>query len=317
MQGLRAAALLAGAAFLLVLPLLVDAYWLRIATGVLMWAGLACSWNLVGGYGGYISFGHSAFFGIGAYATAILMGRQFGLPFVATIPVGLVGAAAVAGIIGAPTMRLRGSYFAIATWAFAEMLYQLVTVLEITGGTGGLSLPPFLNENFFYFAMLGAVLAAYVLVWLLCERSRFGLRIKALRDHEPAAEALGINTVRVKVQAFALSAAIAAVFGSIYAYWVTFIDPPSVLGGAITDQMVVMVLLGGLGSVWGPALGATLLWLLNRIFWATLGDTTIYIPILGLIIALVVLFLPNGLVSLIPSRARRDPGLLTTLMRKL
>jgi len=123
--------------------------------------------------------------------------------------------------------------------------------------------------------------------------------------------------VRVKVQAFALSAAIAAVFGSIYAYWVTFIDPPSVLGGAITDQMVVMVLLGGLGSVWGPALGATLLWLLNRIFWATLGDTTIYIPILGLIIALVVLFLPNGLVSLRPRRAGGGRGLLMTLIRKL
>ena len=317
MRALPAAALGVGAAILLALPLLVDAYWLRIATGVLMWAGLACSWNLVGGYAGYISFGHSAFFGIGAYATAILMGRQVGLPFVATIPIGLVAAAAVAGIIGAPTMRLRGSYFAIATWAFAEMLYQLVTVLEITGGTGGLSLPPFLNEDFFYYAMLVAALAAYALVWLLCERSRFGFRIKALRDHEPAAEALGINTVRVKVQAFALSAAIAAVFGSIYAYWVTFIDPPSVLGGAITDQMVVMVLLGGLGNVWGPALGATLLWLLNRIFWATLGDTTIYIPILGLIIALVVLFLPNGLVSLIPRRARGDQGLLMSLIRKL
>lgn len=318
-RAITAAATLIGATLLVAMPWLLDAYWLRIATGVLMWMGLAASWNIVGGYAGYISFGHSAFFGIGAYATAILMGSGFGLPFLATIPIGLIAAAAVAGVIGAPTMRLRGSYFAIATWAFAEMLYQLVTVLEITGGTGGLSLPPFLNEHFFYFVMLATAAATYALVWLLFEYSRFGFRIKALRDHEPAAEAMGINTVLVKVQAFALSAAIAAVFGSIYAYWVTFIDPPSALGGQITDQMVVMVLLGGLGTVWGPALGGALLWLLNRTLWASLGDTTIYIPILGVLIALVVLFLPNGLVSLIPRRraARSDYGLLKTLVRKL
>lgn len=316
----------AGPAFLLLvavllgaLPLALDPYWLRIATGVLMWAGLACSWNIVGGYAGYISFGHSAFFGIGAYATAILMGREYGLPFIATVPFGLIGAAAVAAVIGAPTMRLRGSYFAIATWAFAEMLYQLVTVLEITGGTGGLSLPPFLDENFFYYSMLGAALASYVLVWLLMEHSRFGFRLKALRDHEPAAEAMGIHTTRVKVQAFALSAGMAAVFGSIYAYWVTFIDPRSALGGEITDQMVVMALLGGLGSAWGPALGATLLWLTNRTVWATWGDTTVYLPILGLVIALVVLFLPNGLISLLPRRREAERGrrLLGTLVKKL
>lgn len=301
------------------LPFVLDAYSLRIATGVLMWAGLACSWNIVGGYAGYISFGHSAFFGIGAYATAILMQPGVGFPFAATVPVGLLCAAVVAAVIGAPTMRLRGSYFAIATWAFAEMLLQLTSVLEITGGTAGLSLPPYLNEFYFYYTMLGAALASYLLVWLLLERSRFGYRLKALRDHEPAAEALGINTTQVKVQAFALSAAIAALFGSVYAYWVTFLDPPSAMGGEITDQMVVMVLLGGLGTVWGPALGATVLWLANRTIWATWGDTALYLPVIGLVIALVVLFLPNGLVSLFPGRRalRSGRGLLTSLVRKL
>lgn len=308
-------------AFLLVMPFLLDTYWLRIATGVLMWSGLACAWNIVGGYAGYISFGHSAFFGVGAYATAILMGREFGVPFLATIPVGLVAAMALCFVIGAPTMRLRGAYFAIATWAFAEMLFQLASILEITGGTGGLSLPARIDATFFYYAMLVAAVVAYGVVWALLERSRFGLRLKALRDHEPAAEAFGINTVAVKVQALSLSGGICAVFGSIYAYWVTFIDPPSVLGAAITDQMVVMALLGGLGSLWGPALGATLLWLLNRFFWAELGDTTLYIPVLGVVIALIVLFLPNGLVSLIPRRLVQDGGaarsMLKTIWRKL
>jgi branched-chain amino acid transport system permease protein len=294
--------LIAFAAVLALLPEMIDSYWLRIATGAVMWAGLACSWNIIGGYAGYIDFGHSAFFGIGAYATAIFMGDSFGWPFLATIPVGLLAAAAVAAVIGGPTLRLRGAYFAIATWAFAELLMQLANVLEVTGGTGGLSLPPFLDERFFYFAMLAATALTYGLTWLLFERSHFGLKVKALRDHEPAAEAMGINTAAVKLQAFALSAAVAAVFGSIFAYWVTFINPKSVLGGDITDQMVIMVLLGGLGSLWGPALGGALLFFVNRFVWMTWGDTAFYIAILGIAIILVVLFLPNGIAGLFTGR---------------
>ncbi|MGH6913258.1 MAG: branched-chain amino acid ABC transporter permease, partial [Geminicoccales bacterium] len=282
---------------LLATPAFLDAYWLRIATGVLMWAGVACSWNVIGGYAGYIDFGHSAFFGIGAYATAILMGDAFGWSFATTIPVGIVAATGLAALIGGPTLKLRGAYFAIATWAFAETLLQLAMVLEITGGTAGLSLPPFLDEHFFYYSMLAATAGTYALTWLLFERSRFGFKVKALRDHEPAAEALGINTAWVKLQAFALSAAMAAVFGSLSAYWVTFINPRSTLGGDITDQMVVMVLLGGLGSLWGPALGATALFLLNRVFWMNWGDTAFYIALLGFAIIMVVLFLPNGLIG--------------------
>lgn len=314
-RALRALPLLVLAGVLACLPLWLSPYWLRIATGVLMWAGLACSWNVIGGYAGYISFGQSAFFGIGAYATAMLMASRVGAPFAATVVVGLVAAAVLGALIGGPTLRLRGAYFAIATWAFAEMLFQLVTVLDVTGGTGGLSLPPLLDERFFYYTMLAAAAASYALVYLLLERSRFGLRVKALRDHEPAAQALGINTVAVKVQAFSLSAAMAAVFGSIYAYWVTFIDPPSALGGDITDQMVVMALLGGLGTLWGPAIGASALFLVNRVFWALWGNTTIYIAVLGLVIALVVLFLPNGLISLFAGRAR--PALVRSLWRNL
>ncbi len=310
-----AALLAAVAAVLVTLPLWLSAYWVRIATGVLMWAGLACSWNIVGGYAGYINFGHGAFFGIGAYSTAILMGDRFALPFLPTVPVGLVVAAAVAAAIGAPTLRLRGAYFAIATWAFAEVLFEVATLLEITGGTGGLSLPPLLDERFFYYAMLAAAAATYALCYWLLERSRFGYRLKALRDHEIAAETMGIDTATAKVQAFALSAAIAAVFGSIYAYWVTFIDPPSVLGGDLTDQMVVMVLLGGLGHPWGPAVGAAALYLINRFFWATWGDTAAYIAVLGLVIAAVVLFLPDGLISLWRGVPRRR--LLRTWLAKL
>lgn len=311
----RALVIIACIVALSVLPAFVDSYTLRIATGALMWAGLACAWNIVGGYAGYISFGHSAFFGIGAYTTAILMQSGIGASFFTTLLPAILLSIAVAIAIGFPTMRLRGAYFAIATWAFAEMLLQLATVLDITGGTAGLSLPAYLNEFFFYYTMLVTAAASFIGVWWLIDRSRFGFRIKALRDDEPAAESLGIRTNLIKVQAFALSAAITALFGSIYAYWTTYIDPHSVMGPQITDQMVVMVLLGGLGTVWGPALGGVLLWVTNRYIWSTFGDTVVYLPILGVIIALVVLFLPNGLISLLVGR-RRGRELIAKILSK-
>jgi len=294
---------------LLAMPALVNNYWLRIATGALMWAGLACSWNMLGGYAGYINFGHSAFFGLGAYSTGLLMTLPLGVPFAATIPAGVIVTAGFAFVIGAPTLKLRGAYFAIATWAFAEVLMQLAGVVDFTGGVGGMSLPPFLNERFFYFVMLAAAVATYLLTWGLFEHSRFGLKVKALRDHEPAAEAMGINTARIKLQTFVLSAVTASVFGSIYAYWVTIITPKSVFGGDITDQMVVMVLLGGLGTLWGPALGGVLLFVINRVIWMYWGDTAFYIAILGTAIILVVLFLPEGIMGLLGRRAGRVPVL--------
>lgn len=289
---------------LALMPLLVNNYWLRIATGALMWAGLACSWNILGGYAGYINFGHSAFFGLGAYASALLMGDPFGLPFLATIPAGMLVTALFAVIIGAPTLRLRGAYFAIATWAFAEVLIQFASVMDFTGGIGGIGLPPYLNERFFYYAMFGAAILTYLLTWALFEHSRFGLKVKALRDHEPAAEAMGINTSLVKLQTFVISAVTASVFGAIFAYWVTFINPKSVFGGDITDQMVVMVLLGGLGSLWGPAIGGVALFIVNRMVWMYWGDTAFYIAVLGAAIVLVVLFLPNGIAGLFAKRAK-------------
>ena len=299
---------------LALMPFLVNNYWLRIATGALMWAGLACSWNMLGGYAGYINFGHSAFFGLGAYVTAFLMNDPFGLPFVATIPAGMLVTALFAIIIGAPTLRLRGAYFAIATWAFAEVLIQFASAMDFTGGIGGIGLPPYLNERFFYYAMFGVAALTYLITWALFERSRFGLKVKALRDHEPAAEAQGINTALVKLQTFVLSAVTASVFGAIFAYWVTFINPKSVFGGDITDQMVVMVLLGGLGSLWGPAIGGVALFVVNRLVWMYWGDTAFYIAVLGAAIVLVVLFLPNGIAGLF---ARRKANALDKMAGKL
>jgi branched-chain amino acid transport system permease protein len=279
-------------------------YWVRIFTGVAMWAALALSWNIIGGYAGYISFGQVAFFGIGAYTTALLMqpGRDWN--FFATLPVGALIAVLVAAVVGWPVLRLRGAYFAIASWALAEALQQVATAAGFTGGSSGLSTPTNSSTSFFYYVMLVGAVLTFLICYLLLERSRFGYRVKAVRDHETAAESLGIDTTRVKIAAVAVSAEIPAVFGGIDAYWITFINPQSVIAGDITDQMVVMALVGGLGTLWGPALGALVLYLINRQFLATFGDTTSYIAVIGALVALIVLFLPDGLVSL-GSRGRQ------------
>jgi branched-chain amino acid transport system permease protein len=300
----QAVVLIAIAVFMVSVPGWAGDYWTRILTGVCMWAGLAMAWNVLGGYGGYISFGHAAFFGIGAYATAVLMQPERGWNFFLTLPVGAAAAAVVAAVVGWPTLKLRGAYFAIATWALAEAIAQLATVASFTGGSSGLTIPGFESTSYFFYAMLIAAAVTYLLCYVLLERSRFGFKIRAVRDNEAAARSVGIDTTRVKIQAFVLSAVIPAVFGGIDAYWITFMNPSSVLSADITDQMVVMALIGGLGTMWGPAIGAAALYILNRQFVAWFGDTTSYIAMVGALVALVVLFLPDGLVSLVPGARR-------------
>lgn len=295
---IRAAGLTALVVIGATFPLWNTAYSVRLATGVALWAGLALSWNVICGYAGYISFGHVAFFGIGAYTTGILMQPEYGWPFLATLPVAAVIAAAFAAVAGYPALRLRGAYFAIATWAIAEAVREFATVSSFTGGSGGLTLPVNSSPSYFYYTMLIAAALSYVLCYVLLERSRFGFRVKAVRDNEAAARAQGIDATRVKMEAFMLSAAIPAVLGGINAYWITFINPDSVLNTIITDQLVVMVLVGGLGHAWGPALGAAVLYLINEQFLVTFGSSTSYIAMIGVLVMLVVLFLPDGLVSL-------------------
>jgi branched-chain amino acid transport system permease protein len=291
-------------AVLFLLPMMTTPYYVRVATGVAMWAGLALSWNVICGYAGYISFGHVAFFGIGAYTTAILMQPQHDWNFWATLPVAAVIAGAVAALVGWPALRLKGAYFAIATWALAEAVRELATILDFTGGSRGLTTPIHLDDTFFYYTMLATSAIAFAVCYLLLERSRFGFRVKAVRDNEIAARAQGINTTLVKIAAFVLSAIIPAVLGGINAYWITFINPESVLNTIITDQLVVMVLVGGLGHAWGPALGATVLYIFDEQLRVSYGETTAYIIIVGALVMAFVLFLPDGLVS-IGRRVRR------------
>lgn len=280
---------------LLILPLIFrNPFFLRIATEALMWIGLAISWDIIGGYTGRVNFGHGAFFGIGAYITAILM-MEWGWAFLPTLPIAGFGAGLVAFIIGFPTLRLMGAYFAIAMWSLALAFQQLALLMNITGGPDGMRLPTFLNPEFFFYLMLVMVMGTFVLLWYLMECASFGFKVRSIREDESGAMALGLNPTRIKIQAFVLSAAPAGLIGGIYAYWVSYIDPPSVFGDIITDQAIVMTILGGMGTLIGPAIGAVILFAFKTVFWAYLSDyQVLYLIILGVVIALTVFFLPNG-----------------------
>lgn len=296
------------------LPFITSTFWVRITTGVLMWIALAQSWNIIGGYTGYINFGHGAFFGIGAYFTGLTM-KLLGIPFfLSVILAGLLNSI-LAFLIGLPTLRLRGAYFAISTWAFAEAIRQLANILKLTGGSYGFRLPAYLNEVFFYFVMLGAALLTMSCTYILVDRSRFGLCLRAIRDAPDAAESLAVDTTKEKLKAFALSAFFPGMIGGIYAYWLTFIHPNNVLSLLITDQMVVMALVGGVGTFWGPAIGAIVIQLTNRLIWLIFGAEVYYLILLGLAVGAVVLLMPDGIVGLM-TRARLRPSSISAPSRQ-
>lgn len=281
---------------LVVIPYVTTRFWTRIALQALMWIGLAQSWNMIGGYAGYLDFGHGAYFGLGAFVTGIAM-VSFGTSFLPGFLLAALVAAALAYAIGVPTLRLTGAYFAIATWAFAELVRQVALILDITGGTYGLSLPVGPEPSTFYYSMLALTTGVMVVTWALFEHSEFGIRVKAQRDNEDAAESLGIDTARVKRQVYVMSAVTAAVFGSLNAYFITYIHPNSVLAPIVTDRMVIMGLLGGLGTVFGPVAGGLIVFLSERLSSLFLGETTFYLPLIGLMIMVVVLFAPSGVIG--------------------
>ncbi len=293
----------------LAVPLVVhDTFLLRVLTEAIMWIGLAIAFDVLAGYTGYLNFGHSAFFGIGAYTTAILMMRA-SWPFPLAVAAGGLAAAIGAVIAGLPTLRLRGAYFAIATWALSRAIQQLALMMTLTGGPDGMRLTAFLHPQFFYYVFLGVVGATFFVLWFLLERAPFGLKLKAIREDEQGAKALGLNPTKLKVHAFVISAVPTAIIGGVFAYWVTFIDPDSTLGDLVSDQALVMVVFGGMGTLIGPVVGAVLMFAFKTVFWAYLAQyEVLYLIILGAVIAASVVFLPNGVVGAIRRRATTRPG---------
>jgi branched-chain amino acid transport system permease protein len=308
---------IAVAAFLLVYPFLFTtpfAHHLLIL--ILLYALMAQSWNVVAGLAGMISLGHAIFFGIGAYASTVLYVKWGITPWIGLL-VGMALSALAAVAVGVPTLRLRGHYFAIATLLIGSSVQIIVQRWDWVNGASGLYIPidrsaPWLNLQFhtskvpYYYLALGAAALGFGAVWLL-RRSRLGFRLQAMRDDPDAAASLGIGIARHKVLAFMISAAMMSIAGTFYAQYVLVLDPERVLSVDISIIVVLMTVLGGSGTLWGPALGAAILIPLSEYTRIWLGGTgrTVDLIIYGLLILAVCLWRPAGILSLVSERIRR------------
>jgi branched-chain amino acid transport system permease protein len=282
------------------LPLSGDSYWMRLGTTMLMYGVLAISWNFIGGMAGYPSFASAAFFGLGAYTGAVA--QKLGVPMALAWGLAGIFALAFAAALGLALLRLRGHYFAIASLVVAEVLRELVNAAtDLTGGGMGLNLPiPRLasvqaQAVFFFYAMLALAALAFATT-LVVVRSRLGFGLRCIQQNESAADMLGVNTTRYKVAAFMLSGVFVGVAGAIYASWLHYIEPPDVFDVLYSVKAIVMVLLGGAGSVFGPLVGAALFLSLEELVWR--NYLQVHTGVLGLLIVLLVMFLPRGLMSL-------------------
>ena len=302
-EGLALAAL----GVLLLLPLGVGAYPVRLATVIFMWAALAGAWNLLAGYAGSVDLGPVVHYGVGGFATAALM-LKAGLPFVVSALLAGVVAMAIAYAVGTPTLRLRGAYFAIGTLALAESAKQLALAWDrlipfpLTGGSAGVSLPLASGYVLFYYVMLvlmtGVTAAA---LWL--QRSKFGYGLRAVGENDRLAEASGVNIHQLRRRLYVGSAFVIAVTGGTAGYWLSYINAMESFSASVTFQMVVMTLLGGLGTPFGPVLGAAFLTLVSEY----LGTRLVYyyLIVIGGIIVAISLFAPSGLSGLLQLGRRR------------
>src|SRR3989338_826136 len=301
MKGVGWGTVLLTLAGLAIMPFFVTNYIVTFAIQIFMWIALAQSWNLISGLTGYVSFGHVAFFGTGAYTAAILISKA-GWPWFPASLMGSVTAAALAVVIGYPCLRLKGPYFAIAMLGLNEVLRALVSYFEgLTGGGSGMSLPTPHPPVPIYYAMAGTAATVTLLTYLIIT-SRFGLRLMTIREDELAAEAMGIDTARHKLYAFLLSAVGPGIAGALAARDQGYIEPVSVFPLATTITMIVMVLFGGKGTVWGPVLGAVALFVAQEFVWARFPY--VHQLLFGAIIVAVVLLMPRGVLGLLQIKYR-------------
>ncbi|MEM9131159.1 MAG: branched-chain amino acid ABC transporter permease [Actinomycetota bacterium] len=275
--------------------------------------GVAINWNLTGGFTGYVDFGHAVWFGIGAYVTAIFMSTegnslQIGWPPVLCILLGAVVSGVLAALIGSATMRLKGPYFSIAMLGTFVAMREIVRVAKpVTGGGVGLNLPLYLNRPLFYYVQLVLVAALLVFTWWL-RRTRFGSALVAIREDEVGAEMRGINATRTKVAIFSFAGMSTGLFGGLWAFQITSVDPDTAFVELRTVEAVMGAMLGGIGTVIGPVIGATVLFWLNEVVWANFLD--FHLIVQGVLLIVIVLYIPRGLVGLFDARG---PSVITLL----
>ncbi|HEX3765253.1 MAG TPA: branched-chain amino acid ABC transporter permease [Kofleriaceae bacterium] len=311
----RLAAIAIAAGLALSFPAVADnPYMLTVGIGILNYAVLATGWNFVGGFIGYISLGHGALSGLGAYGTALLVTRA-GLPSFVALVVAAAIVAVLAIPIGAAALRVRGASFVIVSIALVLILLLVFqSWAEVTGGSRGLVVPrPFpglhrAEHHRVFFFLFAGLLAAELCAWWVIDRSRFGLGLKAIREDEDKSEALGIPTFRFKLVVFVVSAAFTALAGGLYALWFGDLDPIfqfSVLAGS---TMVLMALLGGVRHLFGPVLGALVVGAGLEYFKLAYGDTPLHLVATGLLLGAVVMVMPEGVIPAVAGLGRRWLG---------
>jgi branched-chain amino acid transport system permease protein len=282
------------------LPLFGGAYALRVGTIACMYAIFALSWNIVGGFAGYPSFATAAFFGFGAYATGILLNK--GVPLSVAVIGSLAMCFLLAAALGTVLLRLRGHYFAIASLSLVEVFRELVNnATDLTGGGMGLNIPLasgsgiLADATFFFYAMWALLLITAVVV-MIVSASKLGFGLNCIRQNETASNMVGLNSTLYKSVAFGLSACFVGAAGGIYAAWVHYIDPSDVFDILYSVKPIVMALMGGLGSPLGVVCGAFVYLGLEEVVWR--NYIQIHSGVLGVLIIMLLLFLPHGLISL-------------------
>jgi branched-chain amino acid transport system permease protein len=268
----------------------------RLLFVTFVWVTVSIAWNILGGFGGQVSFGFAVFYGLGAYAAALSVNS--GLPTVLALLLAAGVAVLASLVIGLPTFRLRGPYFAIATIGVSEAVRVVMTNVSLTGGASGyriLETGPFRQLDHFYISLALAVLAVAASVQV--RRSSFGLALLAIREDEDAASDLGVNPFRAKLLAHALAAALTGAAGGVYAQYAAFIHPQGVFAFSIGVAILLMPIIGGVGTIWGPVIGGVVYGLIHEELVASFPQ--LHLLIYGSLLILIVLFEPAGLVGLL------------------
>jgi branched-chain amino acid transport system permease protein len=319
------ALLLAALLLAAVFPLVVTRpSWQNTVILMLMTAQLGVAWNILGGYAGQVSLGHAAFFGTGAYVSTLLSMRLGVTPWAGMLAGGLT-ASLLSLVIGWPCFRLKGHYFAMATIAVVEIVQAVATGWEALGGAVGLYLPlaetglrgfVFNRSKLPYHYIALALLLVTLLVNWLVARSRAGYYLRAIKDEPDAARSLGVSLTRYKLYAIALSSGLAAMGGTLYAQKELFIDPASTLSTSLSIKMALVAILGGVGTLFGPVVGAALLTAIEEASRTLFGGTGrgTDLVVYGLLIVLIAVFRPAGVMGMITAHlpvarpARPGPG---------
>jgi branched-chain amino acid transport system permease protein len=303
-------------AALIVIPLFIKR---EFAVNVLIlcaiWSIMGLGWNFIGGYAGQVSNGHALFYAIGAYTGGLCMNWFQMTPWI-SMWIGVAISALIAFILGAPLLRLRGHYFAIATMALVECARIIFLNWGLIGGATGVSfqnlnLPAwyslqFVKKHPFYYVCL-VFLVIFVILTKIMENSKFGYYCRAIKANQESAEGSGVNAAKYKRIAYMISAGIVSIGGALYAQYIRYIDPMVLLPLANSMLIVLVCVMGGIGTVWGPVLGAFVMTIINEYSRSLFARTSgLNLVIYGILVIIIVLFLPNGLISLLPKRTPKS-----------